>query len=201
MLAAARKIHPSRSAPVVATHTVASSPRRRDAEAFVRDVFVRRFGATVQAFAPNLLLLESGERVVAVAGWRPAAQDALFLERYLDEPIEHEVSRLAGHAVARARIVEVGHLAAGKLGASLDVITTLAEHLHHRGYEWVVFTATRELIGIFARLGLPLPVVAPADPARLGDGASAWGSYYDTGPIVVAGRIRLAVERFARAAR
>ena len=77
----------------------------------------------------------------------------------------------------------------------------LAEHLHHRGYEWVVFTATRELIGIFARLGLPLPVVAPADPARLGDGASAWGSYYDTGPIVVAGRIRLAVERFARAAR
>ena len=75
------------------------------------------------------------------------------------------------------------------------MIATLSDHLHGLGYEWVVFTATRELIGIFARIGLPLPVVARADPVRLGTTAAAWGSYYDRDPIVVAGRIRLAFER------
>nr|WP_265944445.1 thermostable hemolysin [Dechloromonas sp. A34] len=58
-----------------------------------------------------------------------------------------------------------------------------------------VFTATGELIRIFAKLGLPLLALAPADPARLGSEAGAWGSYYETAPVVVAGRIRWAFER------
>jgi hypothetical protein len=198
MQAAARTFHPPRAASVVATHTIDASPRRGEAESFVRRAFARRFGAHVPAFAPNLMLLEAEARIVAVAGWRPAAGDALFLERYLDAPVEQAVSRIAGHTVPRARIVEVGNLAAGKLGGSLHVIAVLADHLLRQGYEWVVFTATSELIGMFARLGLPLPVVARADPARLGAAASAWGSYYEAGPIVVAGRIRFAVERFGR---
>jgi len=75
------------------------------------------------------------------------------------------------------------------------VILNLARHLDRLGFEWVVFTATRELIGIFTRLGLPLLAIAPADPARLGKDAKDWGSYYDAEPIVVAGRIRFGIER------
>jgi hypothetical protein len=71
----------------------------------------------------------------------------------------------------------------------------LAAQLDRLGYEWVVFTATRELISIFNRLGLPLLALAPADPARLGEAAGSWGRYYDTQPVVVAGRIRMALER------
>jgi hypothetical protein len=59
----------------------------------------------------------------------------------------------------------------------------------------VVFTATQELIRIFTKLGLPLLALAKADPARLGEEAGSWGTYYDTQPIVVAGRIQLALER------
>ncbi len=195
MLTAKRNHHHFRATPLAATHTVAGSPRRGDAESFIRGVFSRHYGASVPSFAPNLLLLERDERIVAAAGWRPARDDSLFLECYLDEPIEGAVSRLAGHPVPRASIVEVGNLAAERPGGSLDVIATLSDHLHGLGYEWVVFTATRELIGIFARIGLPLPVVARADPVRLGTTAAAWGSYYDRDPIVVAGRIRLAFER------
>ena len=62
-------------------------------------------------------------------------------------------------------------------------------------YEWVVFTATRELIGIFRKLGLSLLELAPADPGRLPEPADDWGSYYDSEPIVVAGRVRLALEK------
>jgi hypothetical protein len=145
-----------------------------------------------------LLLLEEQQRIVAATGWRAARSDVLFLEHYLDQPIEEAMAQLANQRVSRERIVEVGHLAAEKAGGTVQVVLALATHLDRLGYEWVVFTATRELIGIFTRLGLPLLALAPADPARLGDAAGAWGHYYDSQPIVVAGRIRMAIERIGR---
>ena len=133
--------------------------------------------------------------MIAAAGWRGGNQKPLFLERYLDEPVEQLLERLSGQRLVRERLVEVGHLASEKPGGSLHVILALAQHLARSGYEWVVFTATSELVRIFTRLGLPLLALAAADPARLGDEARDWGRYYDTQPVVVAGRIRLALER------
>ena len=43
---------------------------------------------------------------------------------------------------------------------------------------------------------VPLLALAKADPTRLGAAAADWGSYYESAPVVVAGRIRLALERF-----
>lgn len=199
MLAAKRDVFTYHSTPVVATHTVAGDPRRAEAEAFVRSVFAHRYCAEVSSFAPNLMLLERSDEVIAAAGWRPAGEESLFLERYLDQPVEEAVARLAGQPVARGRIVEVGNLAADKPGSSIQVVLHLSAHLHRLGHEWVVFTATAELIGIFARMGLPLLALGAADPERLGAEAAAWGSYYDTRPVVVAGRIRLGLERSRRA--
>jgi hypothetical protein len=198
MLAARRNVFNFHSSPVAVTHTVAGSPRRGVAEAFIGDVFFRRYGADVSAFAPNLMLMEQYGRIIAAAGWRPAGNDTLFLERYLDTPVEQALGRLAGQPVRRERIVEVGNLAAETSGGSIQVILALAGHLDELGYDWVVFTATSELAGIFARLGLPPLALAPADPARLGREAATWGSYYDSAPVVVAGRIRLALERAGR---
>jgi len=172
---------------------VAGTPRRAAAEAFVAEVFDRLHGARITAFAPNLMLLERGQRILAAAGWRCAGEDRLFLETYLDRPVETEISRLAGQPVRRDRIVEVGHLAADQRGRSAQVIRALAAHLDGLGYEWVVFTATSELIRIFHRLELPPLALASADPRRLGAAARDWGRYYDTAPVVVAGRIRLAL--------
>jgi hypothetical protein len=100
--------------------------------------------------------------------------------------------------VARDRIVEVGNLAAGAPGGGAGMILAMAAHLDALGYEWVVFTATSELLGIFNRMALPPLALATADPFRLGDDAGEWGSYYETRPVVVAGRIRLALERLLR---
>ena len=183
-----------RHQPVV-RHAVAGHPRRAAAEDFIRDVFRRRYEAEVPGFAPNLMLLEQAPRIVAAAGWRGAESEALMLEHYLDEPIEHAISRLAGQPVPRGRIVEVGNLAAERPGGSVAVILALAAHLDQLGFEWVAFTATSELIGIFRRLDLPPLALAPADPQRMGAQAQAWGRYYDTRPVVVAGRLRLALEK------
>lgn len=181
------------------THVGPGSPRRNEAEDFIRQVFRRHHGAFVRAFAPNLLLIEEHRRVIGAAGWRGAGSEPLFLERYLDEPVEQLMQRRTGLRLSRAHLVEVGHLAADKPGVSVQIILSLARHLSQSGYEWVVFTATSQLVGIFTRLGLPLLALAKADPARLGDDARDWGSYYDSRPVVVAGRIRIALDRIGAA--
>lgn len=197
-MVAIQKILQARSQPSTIRHTVVGAPYRAQAESFIGDIFKRHYGARVQSFAPNLMLLEDVGRITAAAGWRCAGEDRLFLENYLDDPIETAVARLAGQPVRREAIVEVGNLAADRPGGSVDVILNLARHLDRLGYEWVVFTATRELIGIFRRLGLPPLALAPADASRLGEAAADWGSYYESQPVVVAGRIALALEMVKR---
>lgn len=183
---------------VSARHTVPGAPRHAEVQAFIAATFQRHYRAELAEFAPNLVALERDRQIVAAAGWRCAAAERLFLEGYLDAPVEAAVTRLAGHAVARERIVEVGHLASAQPGGSVEVIAVLAPLLERLGFEWVVFTATRELVGMFNRLGLPPLALAPADPARLGPAAQRWGRYYETEPVVVAGRIRMALDRAAR---
>jgi len=186
--------------PIRASHVGMTSPRRQEAEAFIRDIFHRHHAAYVRSFAPNLLLIERDDRVIAAAGWRGAEKESLFLESYLDEPVEILMQRLTGQVFSRERLVEVGHLASEKAGGSVHIILALARHLAQSGYEWVVFTATRELVRIFTKLGLPLLALAKADPVRLGEQARDWGSYYESQPVVVAGPIRLALERVGGAA-
>jgi hypothetical protein len=195
MLSAIQSNFQSRNRGMTVRHTVVGSPHRVRAETFISDIFQRHYDAELNSFAPNLMLLEKNDRIAAVAGWRCAGTEQLFLENYLDVPIETAVSRLAGRPVDRQRIVEVGNLAAEVRGGGVEVILTLAAHLDRLGFEWVVFTATSELIGMLRRLGLPPLALAAADPERLGADAGAWGSYYATHPVVVAGRIRLALDK------
>ena len=48
-----------------------------------------------------------------------------------------------------------------------------ARHLRRAGFAWVTFTATRELRNTFTRLGLDLALLAPRDPARVPEEATA----------------------------
>lgn len=195
MSAVLQKLSALRRPRLQAIHASPASCDRARIEAFIRQRFFDRYQARIPSFAPNLLMLQRDGETVAATGWRGADREALFLEAYLDRPIEQEVAQRTGRAVQRERIVEVGHLVADKPGGSVHVICTLARHLDRLGYEWVVFTATNELLRIFTRLGLPLLALAAADPVHLGEAAQAWGSYYDTQPVVVAGRIGQALAR------
>jgi Thermostable hemolysin len=183
------------ASPVSLIPVDADSPRRPEAEALIRNIFMRRYSADIKAFAPQLMLVEQQERVIAAAGWRGAEAESLFLERYLDAPIETLIERIGGQTVPREHICEVGNLASEKPGSSLHVILHLATYLERKGYTWVVFTATQQLIRIFTGLGIPLLALAQADPTRLGDDLRDWGNYYDTLPVVVTGRVRLALEK------
>jgi AcrR family transcriptional regulator len=173
-------------------------PGRAEVEAFVADVFARRFGASLRDFAPCLVSLHDGDGIVAAAGYRRAGDGPLFLEAYLDAPVERLLAPGAGTAPSRPAIVEVGHLAAARAGEGRHLIRLLGAHLATQGFQWVVGTLTEELRHLFVRLGVAPLALGRADPRLLGDAARCWGSYYDHSPVVLAGFLPQALRQLAR---
>ena len=171
----------------------AGQPGREPLKAFVRLIFEKAYGARIDTFYPHLIGIrrEDGS-FAAVAGVRPAGAGALYAEQYLDEPLEVMLSRSSGRPVSRAEVVEVGNLAPAGAGQARWLIAALTAYVHAAGFSHVVFTAVPALHNAFRRMGLPLTRLATADPSRLAaDGKDDWGSYYQAGPQVCAGRIAL----------
>jgi len=184
--------------PRIRTH-VPASPARAQVEAFIQGIYRDRYGADVRHFSPTLVSLhnEQGD-IVSAAGYRAASQEPLFLERYLDAPVQTRLAKLGYAAPQRTQIVEVGHLASNKAGSGKSLILQLAPILAAQGFQWVVSTLTEELRHLFLRLGIAPLALGMADPELLGEAASGWGSYYDHHPVVLAGQLDLALQALNR---
>jgi len=164
--------------------------RRIALETFIRQRFNAHYQARVRHFMPCLLGLETADGGLhGAVGYRSAEDHSLFLERYLDVPIEQAIYQQSGKTVARSAIVEVGNLAAEGVGMARTLIVALAELLVVQGFAWVAFTGTSTLRNSFRRLGLVPQTLGLADPRRLGQEAADWGSYYDSRPQVMIGAI------------
>lgn len=161
-------------------------------ERFISDTFAQAYGASVQSFMPRLFRInaKNGE-LLAAFGVRSAEKGRLFLEQYLDRPVEQVIHERAGILPARNRIVEIGNLAAIYPGAVRWMIVALTVMLYEEGYEWVTFTGTSSLRNGFNRLGLYPVEICPASVERLDVSEQGrWGTYYDTQPTVMFGNVR-----------
>lgn len=171
-------------------HIAPDSPRRPGIEQFIARAFGARHGAEVRSFLPELLgLCNDGDELRAAVGYRPATAGTLFLEQYLDQPVEDALAAQLGRPVGRDGIVEIGNLAGDTCRAARQLVAFLPRYLLERGHTWVVFTATDIVRRILGGAGAHLIELAVADPARLGAGAEAWGAYYRMDPRVMAGFI------------
>ena len=174
-------------------HYAAGTPGRAEVEQFIAGIFRERFGADLRHFAPMLVARRDADGdLVAAAGYRAADTGPLFLERYLDTPVHETLG------ARRARIVEVGHLAASRAGEGRKLILQMGPHLAGLDFQWVVGTLTVELRHLFMRLGIAPQALGVADPGVLGDDAAHWGAYYDHHPVVLAGAIGPALQALAR---
>jgi hypothetical protein len=169
-------------------------PQRASFEQFIAARFERAHGAHVTHFLPHLLgVRDALSRWKAASGYGAAIDGPLFLEQYLDKPVEEVLTAATGWPVHRIQIVEAGNLTAVSPGMARALIPQVARHLHRLGYRWVAFTATREVRNTLHRLGLKPLRLARADPARLRDAGRSWGRYYQHDPLVMAGKISLAL--------
>ena len=167
-------------------------------EKFISERYLAAYGATLTQFMPRLFALTSAQHgLIGAVGIRPATHP-LFLERYLDLPIEEAIGTSLGLKVLRHQIVEVGHFAGGGhagtarsgSGVARAMITLLTAALFHEGFRWVVFTGTTGLRNAFYRLKLNPRDLAVADPTRLTERELLqWGSYYKGSPKVQFGNI------------
>jgi hypothetical protein len=170
--------------------TILVRDARAELERFIAERFSSAYGAQVRHFCATLLGMRATDGAwQAAAGYTPAAERALYLEHYLDQPIELALSRAAGEPVSRAEIVEVGNLASAARGFGRRFLPALGRYLLLHHYRWAVFTATREVRGILEQLSFDALALALARPDRLPDGGAGWGTYYAHQPSVMAGRI------------
>jgi hypothetical protein len=165
---------------------------RGEIEAFIRQCFVAAHDARIGHFMPRLFSLRASRGdLIAAFGLRAASSSRLFLETYLDRPIEDQLQLALGEAVRREEIIEVGNLSALYPGAARWLIVALTAMLHGEGYKWVTFTGTAALRNGFSRLGLRPVELGAATLEHLPPSKRAdWGRYYDHAPMVMAGDIR-----------
>lgn len=168
-------------------------PLRSRVESFIAQRFMHAHGAHISQFMPRLIALFNARgNIVAALGLRHAAQESLFLEHYLQRPIEQVISssRLSyGSTVSREGIVEIGNLASIDRFASRKLFKVLAELLIKEGYQWATFTGCSSLRKIFGLLGIETVGLTRAEQAFLPESQQNWGSYYEDNPCVLAGHV------------
>lgn len=170
--------------------TAAHMPGREHLERFIHTVFRRAYGANISHFMPTLLSLhDQDERVLAVCGLRRAASGPLFLENYLESPVEAVLSTRVGSAVARNSVVEIGNLAVTELGMARCLLREVIRHLLATDAEWAVFTAIPALRNSLGKLNVQLEVLCDASLDQVPSAEQPdWGSYYQQQPQVMAVR-------------
>lgn len=169
------------------------SKKRDNTEAFIAKVFLNHHGAQLNYFLPNLFSISDfNSQTFAAVGFKLLDEDPVFLERYLNKPIEKILQPHITQKVRRSDIAEVGNLACHQSGASRALIASISFYLHDQGIEWAVFTGTRMVSAILQRMGIPVLSLAKAEAACLGHERSDWGSYYNHNPYVMAVNIAAA---------
>src|SRR3989304_9980709 len=75
----------------------AGAPGRGAAEAFIHSHYAQAYGADVRHFLPRLMVLHADDgELLATLGFRRARNDRLFLEQYLDMPVEPQLALKLG---------------------------------------------------------------------------------------------------------
>lgn len=185
--------------PKVIAITSLYSPERRRVERFLEREFNQAYNARITEHYPILMSVQDDEgKILGALGFRFANDESLFLEQYLDKPIESVLTEVHAGAATRNEIVEVGSLASHGNGASIFLFTALTAYLAQQGKQFITVTATDFLHRYFTRLGVEPLLLGHAEQARLADGGVSWGSYYKTRPRILAGQVLPSYKKLQR---
>ncbi len=163
---------------------------RREVEYFIRDVFAASYGATITHFMPVLIALRDADGyLMAAFGMRDAAQEALFLEQYMNEPIERLLSKQLNKTIMRDEITEIGNLAVANPRNVGILIAHVIQQSLDMQVKWCVATAHRSLQNGLIKGGRDVFGLHAADVTKLPkQEQTLWGSYYDNQPQIIAVR-------------
>lgn len=165
------------------------STRRESLESRVRSGFGQHFGACIEGFMPTLAWYQHRNGGTGIIGVRRASDEPLFLEHYLDIPIEKAIYEASGVKVTRDRIAEVGQFVVDDREIVGSFFRDLVPFLRDEGFDWVCFTGTNRVRAIIDRVGFCGQTIANAAASRAAPTNDRWGSYYEHEPVVMIGRL------------
>jgi hypothetical protein len=167
-----------------------TDPDRAEVESFIADVFYRAYGAHIKNYMPKLIALrDENHLLMAAFGLREAKNNALFLEQYLDAPIEQVMSGALKQNISREHITEIGNLSVINPRNAGILIAHVIQHSIDAGVQWCAATAHHTLQNGLIKGGVDVFPLQAVDPRRLPDHELAdWGSYYAHKPQVIAVR-------------
>lgn len=163
--------------------------RYREICDFVCNQYKQHFNCDLRHFMPNHLVLQKGDAVMAVAGFRNASTGPLFLEQYLDEPVEDLLLEKMNQFRNRDEIVEVGGFAAVDRLSALQLMLHLSAQLNELEYKTLVCAANKPIQQCLKRSGFSWVVLGEARADRVSQQENDWGSYYRSKPALLAGNI------------
>jgi hypothetical protein len=163
---------------------------RAEIEQFIRDIFYQVCGAKVRFFLPILMSLRDPDgKLIAACGIRNAGTERLFLENYMDKPVEELLSERVGSRIQRSDIVEIGNYSVAEMGMSRLLIGAIFDQLHATSKQWAVFTAVQIVRNALIKSDIIPISLCDADINKLPPAEqSEWGSYYEQNPQVMAVR-------------
>jgi hypothetical protein len=185
--------------PKVIAITSLYSPERRRVERFLEREFRVAYSARISRHYPTLMSVQDDEgTILGALGFRYASEEPLFLEQYLDTPVDAAITQVRDRVASRNEIVEVGNLASRASGASIFLFTALTAYLQQQNMQYITVTATDFLHRYFTRLGIAPAILGHADQTRLPDKGQSWGSYYQTMPRILVGGVGQSYEKLQR---
>ena len=169
------------------------SHQRQSLESYIASKFHQTHNAEITEYMPILLEMTANDKTQAALGLRPGRYKPMFLEQYLDAPIEQKIAELAKGPIDRYTLMEIGNLVVTRPGAGLLLFVMMAISIAEAGYQWMTFTATPEVTRLIRRLGFEPLYLADANPDAINGGTKKWGGYYDRQPLVMAGSLEKAM--------
>ena len=161
------------------------SPLRNNLETYIAEKYKQAHKAFISKFMPLLMEMTMEGKPQAVLGLRPGHYRPMFLEQYLDSPVEQQIAKLTKQPIDRCSLIEVGNLVVTQRSAGLLLFVILGKLVAEAGYEWLIFTVTGEVERLLRSLGFDPQYLVAADPARVKGGTENWGHYYDNNPRVM----------------
>ena len=151
---------------------------------FMRQQFAERFNADLKVAAGELYGAYQGQEIVGAFGLR-SARDGLASSVYCASALSN---RLSG--VPAPEVAEVVHLCGRDARSVLRILPCMAGMIEQRGFQLLVFTATRCLRQLFAHRGWQLDDLGPAEICALQPAERVrWGGYYESLPRVLVGSV------------
>lgn len=158
------------------------------ATSLIESVYRSVFQAHIRVRPTMLLTLsnQSGDasELVACVTLSTGLSRKFFSEAYLPEPAEKAIEKALGWPVEREQIVEIGGLAASKIGAGVQLVNHTPWFVLGLGHRYGLVTATSQVRFLLRHAGMEfIPMATAKRDVLPNDDRTKWGTYYDNEPI------------------